>query len=503
MIQLKVLKGPNKLGEEIDVQGGKSLMMGRSQDCDVQLVSYGVSKQHCKVTALAGGRLEVEDLGSSNGTFVNGVQVQKHIVRPGDSISLSGFVLQIQWKADALPSPTLNAHSSPNVIHAQFEASHAKPLRSAPKTSAASQFSLWIDPLREVMSVHKLLFFGFLIWTFTTILLSVIPFSKQSNLKIQENSIEIAKLYARQLARINQKAIVEQRNSDIIDTIDEKIGDTKGVKTTYILDAQRSRIIAPITQAGNTLPNAAAVEAVRQRTEWWYYDPTEKIAYVSAPILVGTNEGNNIIAATAFIVFDPSHDLFSFAKILEAALTSLIILLVLSGIAIFVYQRFIISPVEQLSINLERAVITGEPFEKSKVIWKELNDINEKVDVIIGRLPQNDNGGDRLSGEWALLISQNNPTASASFDESLKITEWNNEMQNITGVRRDYAVNSDLGVASRDMSFEASVRELAQFAQSSPWTPQTKGLDFQGNSCSLIMIYGASNYLLMIRKEIV
>lgn len=504
MIQLKVLKGPNRLGEEIDVQSGKTLLVGRAQGCDLQLVSFGVSKQHCKVTALPGGRLEVEDLGSSNGTFVNGVQVQKYIVKPGDSIALSSFVMQIQWKPDVLPSTLLNTPAAAaNIINAKFEAEEEaksfKPVKE--KTSVESQIGLWIDPLREILSVHKLVFFGFLMWTFLTILLSVIPFSKKSNLKIQENSVEIGKLYARQLARINQKAVIEQRNSEILDTIDAQPGDTKGVKMAYILDAQRSRIIAPITQAGNTLPNAAAVEAIKQRGEWWYYDTVEKIAYISAPILVGTTEGNNIIAATAFVVFDPSHDLFSFAKILEAALSSLIILLAFSLVAVFVYQRFIINPVEQLSISLEKAVISGHAFEKTKVIWKDLNDVSEKVDVILGRLPQNDNGGDQLSADWAILVAQSAPGAAASFDDTLKVTEWNLEMQNISGMRREYAVNADLAVASRDVAFEGSVRELSQQALSAPWSPHTKPLEFQGHPCALVMIYGAGQYLLMIRKE--
>lgn len=58
MIQLKVLKGPLKVGEEFDLRAGASLTVGRSTQCDVQLLSYGISKHHCKLTALPGEELK-------------------------------------------------------------------------------------------------------------------------------------------------------------------------------------------------------------------------------------------------------------------------------------------------------------------------------------------------------------------------------------------------------------------------------------------------------------
>lgn len=47
-----------------------SLIVGRTPECDVRLDHRSVSARHAQVTPLADGRLEVVDLGSSNGTFV-------------------------------------------------------------------------------------------------------------------------------------------------------------------------------------------------------------------------------------------------------------------------------------------------------------------------------------------------------------------------------------------------------------------------------------------------
>ncbi len=508
MIQLKVLKGPQKLGEEFDLTTGSSKVMGRGSLCDIQLLSYGVSKQHCKLTALPGGKLEVEDLGSSNGTFVNGVQVQRHIVRPGDSIGLSDFLFQIQWKPDLVPSPQSRFAGLPNLEGASDIGSESSipnnvgqiKLATKKKGSMQDLFASWIDPVAENFPVHKVIFFGFLLWTFLTVILSIFPFSKQANVRIQENSIEVAKLYARQLARLNQKAIIDQRYSDIIGTLDEKPGLTPGIRKSYILDSARGRIMAPSNEAGNSLPNAYAVKAAQQSAEWWDYNPSENLSYVSAPIIVGTIEGN-VTAATALVVYDPSSDVFSFAAILESALTSLIILLAFSLVAVFVYQRFILVPIQQVSTSLERAVISGAPFEKPKIGWPDLLDMSEKISTLMSRLPQNASNSSEAPEDWNVRIATEIGQPSAAFDANLKILEWSDSMAQLSGVRREYAVGADVGVASRDMAFEANIRDLAERALGNPWSPQNKALEFQGRNYMMSMIYGSNNFLLLLRKE--
>jgi len=54
----------------------KTLLVGRSLDCDIAVVSPHVSRQHARLT-LENGQLMIEDLGSSNGTMVNGKAVKE------------------------------------------------------------------------------------------------------------------------------------------------------------------------------------------------------------------------------------------------------------------------------------------------------------------------------------------------------------------------------------------------------------------------------------------
>ena len=75
------------------VEAGRCLIVGRSADCDVTLADQSVSRRHCAVEA-AGGALAVTDLGSVNGTFVNGRAVGTSRLAPGDLLRVGTVELE-------------------------------------------------------------------------------------------------------------------------------------------------------------------------------------------------------------------------------------------------------------------------------------------------------------------------------------------------------------------------------------------------------------------------
>ena len=70
--------------------------LGRSPDSTIMLDDLEVSRQHARLTRTLGG-FELEDLKSRNGTFVNGVRVDRRILAPGDKLRLGPHsVLEFQ-----------------------------------------------------------------------------------------------------------------------------------------------------------------------------------------------------------------------------------------------------------------------------------------------------------------------------------------------------------------------------------------------------------------------
>ncbi|MEU3031371.1 FHA domain-containing protein [Streptomyces incarnatus] len=77
--QLHVVAGPDAGGVHL-LHGGR-ITVGRSADADVPLDDPDVSRLHCAVTVGADGRVSVADLGSTNGTTLDGTRIGERAVR--------------------------------------------------------------------------------------------------------------------------------------------------------------------------------------------------------------------------------------------------------------------------------------------------------------------------------------------------------------------------------------------------------------------------------------
>ncbi len=64
------------------------LVIGRSTDANLQIDDDGISRKHAKLVRGASGQYSVLDLGSTNGTFLNGIKVDVAEVHDGDKIQL-------------------------------------------------------------------------------------------------------------------------------------------------------------------------------------------------------------------------------------------------------------------------------------------------------------------------------------------------------------------------------------------------------------------------------
>jgi ABC transport system ATP-binding/permease protein len=66
----------------------RTTRIGRSLDNDLVVSDLQVSRHHAEFRATADGRYEIVDLGSHNGTYVNGQPIQRHLLRPEDIVGV-------------------------------------------------------------------------------------------------------------------------------------------------------------------------------------------------------------------------------------------------------------------------------------------------------------------------------------------------------------------------------------------------------------------------------
>src|SRR5688572_11089102 len=71
------------------------LLVGRKEDCDVRLDHKSISKLHC-VVVKTDGLLLLRDLGSTNGTRVNGQRVRRAALLPNDQLQIASLRYTVQ-----------------------------------------------------------------------------------------------------------------------------------------------------------------------------------------------------------------------------------------------------------------------------------------------------------------------------------------------------------------------------------------------------------------------
>src|SRR5215210_2181237 len=127
-LSLEIVEGPGA-GRQLPL--GEPLVLGRAQDAQLVLDDPQVSRHHARITP-RGAHAVVEDLGSSNGTFVNGAQLHAPAtIGPGDDILVGVTVVELRSLAQIAAQPSA-VRPVPQAIAAQAPAPQGPPPPAPP-----------------------------------------------------------------------------------------------------------------------------------------------------------------------------------------------------------------------------------------------------------------------------------------------------------------------------------------------------------------------------------
>src|SRR2546428_145460 len=91
---LMVLSGPN-FSELHRLDEGRTYLVGRKEGVDIRIVEDSISREHCAITP-RGPVAEIVDLGSENGTLVDGIRVTKGTIADGGQLAI-GIATTIKY----------------------------------------------------------------------------------------------------------------------------------------------------------------------------------------------------------------------------------------------------------------------------------------------------------------------------------------------------------------------------------------------------------------------
>ena len=115
---MKFLLVPHDGRDPIEIVKDLTLV-GRKEDCDLRLEHKSVSKMHC-VIVKTDGLLLLRDLGSTNGTRVNGQRIRRAALLPNDHLTIAKYKFRVHFGAGPQPLPAQDhtQHLDPEeVVH--------------------------------------------------------------------------------------------------------------------------------------------------------------------------------------------------------------------------------------------------------------------------------------------------------------------------------------------------------------------------------------------------
>src|SRR6185312_9374603 len=84
--------------------------IGRVEDNTFQITDPSVSSHHCEIV-LRGSDVVIHDLGSTNGSFINGDKISESVLKPGQTLKLGQIELQLV--PDGAPMPAMKPAPAP------------------------------------------------------------------------------------------------------------------------------------------------------------------------------------------------------------------------------------------------------------------------------------------------------------------------------------------------------------------------------------------------------
>ena len=122
----------------------KEIVVGRSSDLDMVLVEEMVSRKHARI-AYENDAVVIEDLGSTNGTFVNGEKIKRAQLKEGDRVLIGTSILKV----------IVMDGSSHDQARPNLEVVAAQRRTSSPRTMSGSIDEVPLPDLLQLFSTSK------------------------------------------------------------------------------------------------------------------------------------------------------------------------------------------------------------------------------------------------------------------------------------------------------------------------------------------------------------
>jgi PAS domain-containing protein len=475
MFKLVVVGGKLR-GKEYVLNDGENII-GRGSDNDIAVAVEGISKKHLKVT-VNGETAFAEDMGSSNGTLINGKIIKRMTIKDGDKIALPNLILQVVYvleKKVIVKRKVLKGADSDDDAYDDLD-------QTEPMPASIMAKPIWIFKHKIMPIIYSFneqyewaALVGILLFIFIAINISltIVPVLSDSRRLLLREVGYRAKQYAAEVDRLNN-VYLRDKNLDQVKTNFLEGEDAEGV-TDYKLFDVEGRVYRPIAELNTIVNDPFAIEAqkffrVEKNQDQERIIREGNIVKVARAIKAhDKNLGRDVVVAIISLSFAPTSLATEAANNSKAYLESLIT----SGIvAIFFFGMLYymtIRPLEDMKNQVERVLRGRQKELTSKTLFKELYPLRNTINSVLNRIKelQSSDSGESQSMEEdgpyircleEFMAGSQGPVMILNSEKIIQ--RINPEAEDLIGLRENASSGQSILDTARDQGFAATLIDL-------------------------------------------
>ncbi len=475
MFKLVVVGGKLR-GKEYILSDGENVI-GRGSDSDVVVPVEGVSKKHLKVT-VNGETAFAEDMGSSNGTLVNGKIIKRMTIKDGDKIALPNLIFQVVYvleKKIIIKKQVLKGSDSDD--DAYDDLNQVEPMPASLMAKPIWIFKNKIMPIIYSFNeqyewaalVGILLFFFIAI----NISLTIVPVLSDSRRLLLREVGYRAKQYAAEVDRLNN-VYLRDKNLDQVYTGFLEGEDAEGVQSYKLFDME-GRVYRPVAELNTIVNEPFSVDAlkffrVEKNQDQEKLEKEGNIVRVARAIKAhDKNLGRDVVVAIIALNFAPTSLATEAANnskaYLESLVTSGMVAIIFFGMLYYMTVR----PLDEMKIQIERVLRGRQKEVESKAMFKELHPLRNSINSILSRIKelQNSDSPEMQSleedGPYIRTLEEFMAGAQGPvmiLNSEKIIQRINPEAEDLVGIRENASSGQSILDTARDQGFAATIIDL-------------------------------------------
>lgn len=541
MWAIRMLSGSHA-GQVFPLKEGKNLV-GRSTNCQIRFNDLDVSKEHALIIA-DNKKLVLLDNQSRNGTFVNGVMINKTNLKRGDRVSFN------QTLCDVIYLPTVNANKSLSVVsHHPTDGSSAmsspslhtggsghlqagqlqteghsgmpslsatphhnamNPMGVGATSSPTNFFKRYFEEvlmpgiyqLGKVMEFKIVIGLFMLIYAALVTALSTIPMLAITSDSIQIESRRRALTIARNLANLNQQALLKDMESAIsTQTADLE----EGVSQALIIRQADGSVIAPASRSGS-IPSIPFIETARREQKELIRQIDSSHIAVAVPLSAfNPDTSTYAIKAFAIVIYDMGSLAIDDGRTLSLFFQTLIIAISLGFLLYLLFYRFVEYPVTELNRQVDTILKTkSSSIAAIDIDFPIFQSLISNINTLMTRVSNNDSDTDNFSGaskDFEIInVMKLIGYAGLAINVDHTILGINSAAEQLLNLTENQIRNQPITLIP-DQALQKSLFDLMDHAYRDPAIPSRNELEFGGVNteinCQAITEKGQTKYYLV------